>query len=118
MSEVDHRTVVYQPWTPISDVEKIKVLGKALEETGELISAMARCLIQGVDGKEPVTGKMNKHWLEEEVADVEAMLSHVRDRLNLNGSFIGERSDVKHRRLADWFNNTLNKSLDTLKKAM
>jgi hypothetical protein len=50
----------------------LKILGKQLEELNELGSATARCIIQGIDGREPVTKKPNREWFMEEVADVYA----------------------------------------------
>lgn len=58
------------PWIPMSKPIDIKHLGKLAEELGEASSAVARCLIQGIDESEPVTGKLNRQWLEDELADV------------------------------------------------
>lgn len=58
------------PWNPITDPVTLKILGKLLEEAGELTSALSRCVIQGIEEAEPVTGKVNRQWLLEEAADV------------------------------------------------
>lgn len=99
-AEVDHATVVYQPWHPMKDPVDIKTLGKALEEAGELISAMARCLIQGIDEKEPQTGKSNRQWLEEELADVDATNTLVKERFGVAPK--QQRVEIKKKRLREW----------------
>jgi hypothetical protein len=45
------------PWEPERDRLTLKILGKQLEELNELGSATARCIIQGIEGREPVTKK-------------------------------------------------------------
>ena len=62
------------PWKPISDDLQQKVLGKLLEELGEATAVAARCTIQGLDGISPDTGKVNRVWLQEELADVESKI--------------------------------------------
>lgn len=90
------------PWHPITDKVQLKFLGKLLEELGELTAATSRCLIQGIDEKEPVTGKVNKEWLEEEIADVLAGIELVTNKFDLNYSKILERKSNKKIRLATW----------------
>ena len=46
------------PWHPITDKVDLKYLGKLGEELNECGSAVSRCIIQGVDEREPVTGKL------------------------------------------------------------
>src|SRR4051812_1950163 len=58
------------PWQPIRGPIDLAVLGKFGEELGECQAAVSRCIIQGLGGAEPVTGKINQDWLEDEVADV------------------------------------------------
>lgn len=77
------------PWHPETDLQRLKVLGKLLEELGEGVSAAARCIIQGIDEVEPVTLKPNRLWIEDEMADilanVEKTISHFRlDRRRIN----------------------------------
>lgn len=102
---------------------EVKILGKLLEELGELQSAAARCLIQGMDEREPVTGKQNRLWLQEELADVDAgiRLAAVRvpsiisvanllagrmvqttTHFNLDFNAIILRSEAKEKRLKLW----------------
>lgn len=58
------------PWEPITEPIDLKHLGKLEEELGECISAASRCTIQGMDGADPETGKINRQWLAEEMGDV------------------------------------------------
>lgn len=58
------------PWHPMNNPVDKKHIGKLLEELGEAISASSRCLIQGVDEKEPTTGEVNRQWLRKELVDV------------------------------------------------
>ena len=78
------------------------LLGKLTEELGEAVTAASRCLIQGIDESEPVSGKPNKEWLEEELADVWALTSLVINRFGLDASRINARSADKQRRKQIW----------------
>lgn len=60
------------PWTPEQDPLVLALLGKFLEELGELQAILARCLIQGLNESNPVTNKPNLETLGEELADVGA----------------------------------------------
>ena len=90
-------------WVPEQDVHRQKVLGKAMEESGEYTSAVARCLIQGIDENEPVTGKPNRQWLMEEAADVTATLRHLVNTFELDQDFINARAQRKYAQLAHWY---------------
>lgn len=90
------------PWHPIKDSIDLKTLGKLLEELGELTSAVSRCIIQGPEESEPVTGKLNRHWLEDEIADVLAGIKLTTDRLGLNSLIIASRMQKKMDRLREW----------------
>lgn len=83
------------PWHPITTEPELKVLGKLGEELNECGSAASRCIIQGVDEAEPVTGKVNRIWLQEEVADVLAHLRLTVDHFGLDESFIAARAERK-----------------------
>lgn len=87
----------------MTNPEHVAVLGKLAEETAELSNIIARCLIQGIDESEPVTGALNRHELEKEIADVEAMIAHVKQRFRLDGPFIEQRSQKKFSTKAVWF---------------
>jgi len=90
------------PWHPISDPVDLKHLGKLGEEAGELASAVSRCIIQGVDEKEPVTGKVNREWLEDEIADVMAGSRLAMRRFNLDEERIARRVEKKMAQLLLW----------------
>jgi len=80
----------------------LKTLGKLGEELGECISAISRCLIQGIDECEPVTGKLNRLWLQEEIADVLAGLGLTIERFEPDKDFIQRRVVKKMEQLRVW----------------
>lgn len=98
-------------WVPMSNPVHLAVLGKAGEELGELISAKDRCIIQGLDGIDPDSGKVNRDWLTDEVADVAAMLLHIARRFNLDSHAIEERKQRKYVYKGKWFDK-LQRDLD------
>lgn len=91
-------------WQPTTNKVDLAYLGKTGEELGELVTAIFRCIIQGVTEKEPATGKPNKTWLEDEVADVQMMLGHMTPHFALDTTRIAERRQRKHDFKAPWFN--------------
>lgn len=90
------------PWHPITDPIDLKHLGKLNEEAGEMIAATSRVIIQGLYGQEPNTKKVNRVWLEEEIADVVANIELVVDHFKLDVQAIRERSNSKKAKLAEW----------------
>ena len=90
------------PWQPITVPITLKHLGKLAEELNECGSAVARCIIQGVDGTEPDTGKVNREWLQEEIADVIANAQLVIEHLGLCQECIDARVINKKQRLRTW----------------
>lgn len=90
------------PWTPEADPTRLKVLGKLSEELGECGSAASRCIIQGIDEAEPVTGKVNRVWLEDEIADVLANADVAMERLGLDRGRIALRADRKRTYILRW----------------
>lgn len=90
------------PWTPMRRPIDIKHLGKLAEELGEASAAVSRCLIQGIDEREPVTGKLNREWLEDELADVVANIRLVVDHFNLDTQRLGDRVERKRKQLSAW----------------
>lgn len=92
------------PWHPMSDPVDLKHLGKLLEELGEAVSAAARCLIQGIDEKEPETGKLNREWLQDEIADVQAGFALVVHRFDLVEDVMEQRRMRKLIHLRQWHN--------------
>lgn len=92
------------PCHPMTKSIDLKHLGKLGEETGELSAAISRCIIQGIDEKEPVTGKLNKEWLQDEIADVYANIKLVIDHFNLDSARIRMRVEKKIKLLEVWHN--------------
>lgn len=90
------------PWVPTSSPRELKVLGKISEELGECSSASARCIIQQITEDEPVTGKPNKLWLEEELADVRATSRLAISEFDLDEEFIESRAQRKEDQLRQW----------------
>lgn len=90
------------PWHPISNSVDLKHLGKLTEELGEASSAVSRCIIQGIEEVEPVTGKSNRQWLEEELADVIAGIHLTVIHFKLNQELIKERVNRKKNQLRSW----------------
>lgn len=88
------------PWRPMSKPIDLKHMGKLIEELNECASAAARCLIQGIDEDEPVTGVKNRDWLEKEIADVRANIELVEDHFALNR--LQDRELKKKEHLRGW----------------
>lgn len=88
------------PWWPMTSQIDRALFGKALEEAGELTSALARCTIQGIHEEEPVTGKPNLEWLLDEMADMQALLVLLEERV---GSTDLDRVTAKVIHLRQWF---------------
>lgn len=70
-------------WIPVANEVDLAHLGKLGEELGELSAIVSRCIIQGIDGADPETGKPNLLALQEEIADVRAMSQLAIERFNL-----------------------------------
>lgn len=88
------------PWIPMSDLNDIRVIGKLGEELNECASAASRCLIQGIDEIEPSTGKLNRLWFEEEIADVLVNIKLACERFGLAPS--PDRMAMKEAYLRKW----------------
>lgn len=106
MSDPDKQQV--NPWVPMLSPIDLKHLGKLVEELGEAQAACARCIIQGIDECEPETGKSNREWLEEELADVRANIGLVIQHFVLNSERITNRVIAKRKKLTIW-HQMLNK---------
>lgn len=96
-----------QRWVPITDLVDLAHLGKLGEESGELSSIIARCIIQGIDGVDPSTGKPNRIALQDEIADVRAMSYMAIDRFNLSLDEIDLRANRKIIMKQKWHNMIL-----------
>lgn len=90
------------PWRPETDLLRLAVLGKLIEELGECVSAATRCVIQGIDESEPISGKPNRQWLEDEIADVEAMTELAKNHFGLDRYEISRRRDRKIGHKTEW----------------
>ncbi len=90
------------PWIPMNKAIDLKHLNKLLEELGEATAASARCLAQGINEHEPITGKCNKEWLEEELADVAANIRLVVQHFGLDAERMIARQNKKMAALAQW----------------
>jgi NTP pyrophosphatase (non-canonical NTP hydrolase) len=86
----------------MTDAKAIMTLGKFTEELTECASAASRCLIQGIDECEPTTGKVNREWLEDEIADVIATLTATIKRFGLDMPRIQGRAAHKLEFLQRW----------------
>ncbi|TCM56197.1 hypothetical protein C8J36_103569 [Rhizobium sp. PP-F2F-G48] len=87
-------------WKPEPNVLIHQALGKACEEASELANILARCLIQGLDQSEPVSGKSNRKALSDEIADLDAAVQWLRE---LTGEeYDEERADRKLNGFRQW----------------
>lgn len=98
----ENKLVDASPWHPIQDAVDLKHLGKLGEELGEAQAAICRCIIQGIDEEEPVTGVSNRTWLENELADVMANINLVALRFELNEDRMNVRAAKKMAHLKQW----------------
>lgn len=90
------------PWQPISNPVDLAHLGKLGEELNEAGAAVNRCIIQGLDGAEPVTGKVNRAWLQDELADVLGMIDLAIERFGLDAGAMAVRSHAKKTHKRAW----------------
>ena len=90
------------PWHPMTDMVDLKHLGKLAEELGEATAAVSRCIIQGIDEAEPETGKINRDWLQDELADVMAGILLVIERFKLDDIYMDDRTKRKLQHLKRW----------------
>lgn len=90
------------PWRPMTKPIDLKHIGKLLEELGEATAAASRCAIQGIEESEPTTGKLNREWLEDELADVQANVQLVVAHFGLDWNRMAKRTGRKKVRLRQW----------------
>lgn len=91
------------PWEPDTNPANLRPLGKCLEELNEAGAILARCIIQGIEESEPVTGKPNRQAVEEELADVQATVEILTNHFGLDHTRIAVRAMEKKARLLAWF---------------
>lgn len=82
-------------WLPESRTVIHQALGKAAEEAAELSKILSRCLIQGLDEKDPESWKPNFDSLAEELADLEATTQWLFELLDLDVEAHNARADRK-----------------------
>ena len=75
MAEPNEQTI--SPWMPITDPHKLAALAKAIEESAELIGALARCVMAGFDEPDPHSGLPNIEELNKEYTDAKATMSYL-----------------------------------------
>lgn len=102
IGETPKEDPLINPWVPMTNPKDLKHLLKLGEEASELISAIFRCTMQGIDEREPITGKVNRAWLEEEIADTLANLQLNIEHFGLNKSVIQLRMDRKIEGYRKW----------------
>jgi hypothetical protein len=90
------------PWQPEQDKLMLALLGKHIEELSECAAISARCVIQGIDEREPVTHLLNREELENELADVQATTHLLVVRLGLNRNQMELRKWAKAKHLGGW----------------
>lgn len=89
-------------WIPISDPKTLAALGKLGEEVNELGEIIFRSIIQGLNERNPETGKLNLEALEEEIADVRGLSALVIRQFELNEGAIAERAERKRKVKQSW----------------
>lgn len=90
------------PWVPETDPIRLAHLAKFAEELNECGAATMRCIMQGIDEKEPSTGKPNREWLQDEMADVLANMTLAIDCFDLDRHAIEQRKRFKMAHLLAW----------------
>lgn len=98
-------------WVPMTDPYELGLMTKLGEEGGELCSAVSRCMAQGIDEVHPVTGKPNREWLEDEIADLLSKFDETITGLGLNRERIDRRREAKTQFHLSWFTFLRNLSL-------
>lgn len=89
-------------WLPEQDRERLAILGKLAEEVNELGAAVARCIIQGAEERDPETGERNTEKLQDEIADVYAMSELAIEHFALDLTAINTRAVRKERMKRRW----------------
>lgn len=102
MSDDPKTTWALNPWRPMTSPIDLAHMGKLNEELNEAGAASARCMIQGIDECEPVTGKPNRKWLEDELADVVANVELTIEHFGLDQDAMRARADRKKAHLLGW----------------
>lgn len=91
--------VVQLPIIADNDREFLAQLIKRLADCG---SAVSRCIIQGVDEREPVTGKLNRDWLRETLSAAIEMTRLISVRFGLDAAAMAARAEKKMTYQRQW----------------
>lgn len=65
-------------------------------------AAVSRCIIQGIDEREPVTGKLNRDWLCESLVEIISTIPPIVASLNLDRKAMDLRCGRKMAHLRQW----------------
>lgn len=90
-------------WQPITNKCDLAVLGKLGEEVCEAGAKLFRAIIQGMMEADPTSGKINKNAIEDELADIQAMIIHATLRFNLDSDRMQARTKAKFSYKLPWF---------------
>lgn len=105
MDTKDIPTTPVSDWQPITDIVLLAALGKMIEELGELVNIAGRMIIQGVDGVDPASGKINIDKMADEIADAAATSHLVVELLKLDVNAMKVRSIRKIEYKRPWLEN-------------
>jgi NTP pyrophosphatase (non-canonical NTP hydrolase) len=89
-------------WRAEADPATLAVVGKLGEEAAELASRCCRAVIQGVGGVDPDDGRPNHLHLQDEIADVFALIELTIEYLGLDRAEIAFREKAKRRYKTPW----------------
>lgn len=99
MAEPNEQTI--SPWMPITDPHTLAALAKAIEESAELIGALARCVMAGFDEIDPDSKLLNIEELNKEYTDAKATMSYLA-KFEPRLKSIPERAEGKTRGFDRW----------------
>lgn len=74
-------------------------LAKRLGASG---AAVSRCIIQGIEEREPVIGRINRDWLEDTISALLAVIDATIRQFRLDEPAIAVRVEKKKRHLKQW----------------
>lgn len=89
-------------WIPTNDPLMLRRMGKLGEELGEAQAVASRVIIQGIDAIDPSSGRVNRHRLQDELADVQAQIGCTVLALGLDQDYMARRTADKMRQMAEW----------------
>lgn len=91
------------PWTPDTNPQQGRRIGKTNEEVNELGSVLARISIQGIDEIDPSSGKTNRQRMWEESADVVAQIECNQEFFkDFSQELFRKRVEAKKLQMAQW----------------